>query len=478
MANIKISELTALTPPAAADELPVVDVSASATKKTTVGEVVGIITGDVEVASNGTATISELPVSKLQDGAARQLLQTDAAGTGVEWTSNIDIPGTLDVTGAATFDAAVSVALGSAASPSLTFTGDNNTGIYSPGADQVAIGTAGSGRLFVDASGNVGVGQSSPGNYNSVFQQIIGNTSRTNAGLAIGTSSSGSAWIGFNDAGDASIPGYIKYEHSTGSLQFQVNGSERLRINSAGLVGIGTSSPSELFQVGSSTNRGTVSVVGGGATTPYIKLDYSAAAGGKTYGLISGSSGFGNFDVYDFTGSAYRLTITSAGNVGIGTTSPGTSFHVGAGGAFSVPRGGGSSFTPQAAITSATGAAGISVGVDGPGQNGRSALFLDDTNGVWGLSHTWGTTPRPFVLMHDTNERLRVDTAGRLLVGASSDSGGALLQVNGNRIRIATAKTPASATDTGTAGEICWDADYIYVCTATNTWKRTAIATW
>ena len=143
-----------------------------------------------------------------------------------------------------------------------------------------------------------------------------------------------------------------------------------------------------------------------------------------------------------------------------------------------MPRGGGSTFTPQAAITSATGAAGISVGVDGPGQNGRAALFIDDTNGVWGLSHTWGTTARSFVLMHDTSERLRVDISGRLLVGGSVDSGGALLQVFDDRIRIGTAKTPASAGATGTAGEICWDANYIYVCTATNTWKRTAISTW
>ena len=110
MANIKISELTALTPPDAADLVPVTDSSASQTKRTTVGEIVGIINGDVEVASNGTATISELPVSKLQDGAARQLLQTDAAGTGVEWTSNVDIPGTLDVTGPATFDEHINLA--------------------------------------------------------------------------------------------------------------------------------------------------------------------------------------------------------------------------------------------------------------------------------------------------------------------------------------------------------------------------------
>lgn len=39
-------------------------------------------------------------------------------------------------------------------------------------------------------------------------------------------------------------------------------------------------------------------------------------------------------------------------------------------------------------------------------------------------------------------------------------------------------KTPASAAATGTTGEICWDSSYIYICTATNTWKRAALATW
>jgi hypothetical protein len=37
---------------------------------------------------------------------------------------------------------------------------------------------------------------------------------------------------------------------------------------------------------------------------------------------------------------------------------------------------------------------------------------------------------------------------------------------------------PATAGATGTEGSIRWDADYIYICTATNTWKRVAIATW
>jgi hypothetical protein len=38
--------------------------------------------------------------------------------------------------------------------------------------------------------------------------------------------------------------------------------------------------------------------------------------------------------------------------------------------------------------------------------------------------------------------------------------------------------TPATASATGTLGTIAWDASYMYVCIATNTWKRVAIATW
>lgn len=39
-------------------------------------------------------------------------------------------------------------------------------------------------------------------------------------------------------------------------------------------------------------------------------------------------------------------------------------------------------------------------------------------------------------------------------------------------------KTPSSAADTGTAGEIAYDASYIYICTAANTWRRIAHASW
>lgn len=57
------------------------------------------------------------------------------------------------------------------------------------------------------------------------------------------------------------------------------------------------------------------------------------------------------------------------------------------------------------------------------------------------------------------------------------ESGG-VLDVNADTVRVRTTKTPSSASASGTTGDICWDSNYVYVCVATNTWKRSALATW
>ena len=57
MANTKITELTALASPETTDVVPIVDVSADVTKKVNVGEIVGKITGDVSVGTDGVAAI-------------------------------------------------------------------------------------------------------------------------------------------------------------------------------------------------------------------------------------------------------------------------------------------------------------------------------------------------------------------------------------------------------------------------------------
>lgn len=88
-------------------------------------------------------------------------------------------------------------ALGSGSAPSYTFNGDLNTGLYSPGADSVALATGGSGRLFVGSTGRVGIGLSSPSSALHLRQGsgaqtiLLQDTSTTNTGWLQGGNSSG-----------------------------------------------------------------------------------------------------------------------------------------------------------------------------------------------------------------------------------------------------------------------------------------------
>lgn len=52
------------------------------------------------------------------------------------------------------------------------------------------------------------------------------------------------------------------------------------------------------------------------------------------------------------------------------------------------------------------------------------------------------------------------------------------LTLTGREVTIPTERTITNANDPGVKGTICWDASYIYVCVATDTWKRVGIATW
>jgi hypothetical protein len=127
---------------------------------------------------------AEIAVSKLADGDARQLLQTDAAGTGVEWTSNVAVPGTLMVASGASFAAPIAIPSGTAAAPSIYFTGDaNSAGIYSPAPGQLGISANGTQQVCITPSGLVGLGGiTAP----TAALELAGQTTLSNASDAFG----------------------------------------------------------------------------------------------------------------------------------------------------------------------------------------------------------------------------------------------------------------------------------------------------
>ena len=66
--------------------------------------------------------------------------------------------------------------------------------------------------------------------------------------------------------------------------------------------------------------------------------------------------------------------------------------------------------------------------------------------------------------------------SGNLGIGTTNPT--AKLHIDGNAFRLSTSKTPASTSDSGNKGEICWDSSYIYVCVEENTWKRSSLGSW
>jgi hypothetical protein len=144
----------------------------------------------------------------------------------------------------------LSIPSGSASSPSISVNGDPNTGLYSPGADQVAISTNGTGRLFVDASGSVGVGVAGP---NTTFH--VAGSATINDRIFLQRASSNlflsvaSYWDGSTNPLTGTKGDIVAIGNSGGDGVAFVNGNtERMRLTSTGL-GIGTTSPSHRFNV-------------------------------------------------------------------------------------------------------------------------------------------------------------------------------------------------------------------------------------
>jgi hypothetical protein len=246
MADRKISDLTALTTPAAGDFLPIVDISEAAA-----------------ASKNKRITIEELFRG---------------------------------------------VPLGTAAAPGIAFETDPNTGIYSPGADQLAVATNGVGRLFVNANGIVSVVSAVNWNFPGLFLR------RTASNIA--TAKQISFLLDGDTESDTTLTNYLNIwgtysgppttsSTSTGlSASFNIgapnqfivhtNGSQRAAIDSSGRLLIGTSTsynaPSITGTQNASLNQ-THSATAGIGSQLIAEWSTSTASGGSSLKLAKSNSG-------------------------------------------------------------------------------------------------------------------------------------------------------------------------------------------
>ncbi len=156
---------------------------------------------------------------------------------------------------------------GSASTPSLYFTGDANTGIYSPGADTLAFVEGGVEAMRIDSSGRVGINIASPGALLDVSGS--GNIAR----FGDGTNTFDVRFKGPNNWA-------VQLDTSADKFNIQRNSSPLVTVDSSGRVGIGTTSPSGQLSV----------TFNGNSVQGIVATDTGTAAAGNYY-LLCGSSG-------------------------------------------------------------------------------------------------------------------------------------------------------------------------------------------
>ena len=242
------------------------------------------------------------------------------------------------------------------------------------GTGEILFNQAGTERMRIDSSGNVGIGTNNPSGL---------------AGASVNTVTNGSASYQYVGA-VAGTKTFIAYgdvsQNIIGSVTaipfiFRTSNTERMRIDSSGNVGIGTSSPAPAS--GSDT---TLEIAG--SDGPSLTINDTGQA--EKYSLLANAN-----DLKIYYGSTPMVSFQNDGNVGIGTANPVYKFIVSAGGASGIE------FGPAYSGTANL--------VQHYSRSGAS--YVDAVNVA--AQHRFNFSG---------SERMRIDSSGNLLVGVTSTS--------------------------------------------------------
>jgi hypothetical protein len=343
----------------------------------------------------------------------------------------------------------VGVGAGTAALPSVFNATDNDTGLYFPAANEIALSTNGLERWRVDSSGNMMVGTTTAvGRINVVgggvhAQTCVGTGSADNYGDGAGLMVS---YVG----GVGNLRAYSNTSGTgTTSISITTSGNEAARFDSLGNLGIGTSSPSTFgkFAVSSGATANAAYLTstagsaysagsffansiltlrsGANATGNATAIRFASANNGALEGLfgyVQNASAYGDFVWQGFNGSyGERMRLDSAGNLGLGVTpsaivSDFRGIEVG-----SVGNGvyGGSSGYDHTMLSANAYPSGASVACT-YGSNGLAGQYRINSGVHYWLTAPTGTAGNPITF----TQAMTLDASGNLLVGLTSASNG------------------------------------------------------
>ena len=198
------------------------------------------------------------------------------------------------------------------------------TSFYNGGSERgrfSSTGLAVTGQLTT--TGNVGIGTTSPG-----AKLDVKGLARSSIGTGTGAGGAGYAFYQFGTSATATENWHIGAE-GDGTFRFYNQGFgaglERMRIDSSGNVGIGTTSPAGKLMIAASTSGlNNIGVVIDGYAAPVMQI------GSRTGEAVIGSNNYSSspitfktgMTIGDFSTGTERARIDSSGNFGIGTTSP------------------------------------------------------------------------------------------------------------------------------------------------------------
>jgi hypothetical protein len=226
--------------------------------------------------------------------------------------------------------------------------------------------------MRIDSSGRLLVGTTST-NYAGV-DLAVGNTTDGQNGIAIQTSTTGYGHVLFGDGtGSSAYVGQITYKHGDEYMAFYTAGSETMRIDSSGNVGIGSSNPDEKLEV-----NGDIKISGAASGSAGVLHFGGVSDDTKIAGFDGTASGTPDTMIF-YTDTAERMRIDSSGNVQIKSGNELQLYRADNGVAVDLYNGG-----------------------SGVG------LVLDDNNGDG------------FQFKFAGSEKMRIDSSGNLLVGKTS----------------------------------------------------------